>query len=191
MFAALQKLFSWLFGHAIIDGVSDAFKDKGKKTAEDIMAGLTRKDLLLGVIFSRLGTITKKLTKEEVAEGIRRFNEFYASLATREERDLFERLFYRDVLDAIQEYLRSRVHTIGGKDKDGKVTSTTTKPEDQRIMHQQYIAVVGLSGPEEIRLEMERLFQMSPMTKIKNAFEGTGDNTSRLLNAFINGLEGK
>lgn len=175
-----------LGGHVVARKILDTL---GEKTGEFIVKEankMTRKDLLLGVIFSRYGTVTHLLSPEEVKRGIKKLNRFYASLS-REERDLFEQLFYRDVLDAIQELLRNVAS--GQPVPDLGFIRITDMTQDQ--LHQIYLAIVGLSGPKEIRLEMERLHQMSAGAKIKKMLGAGGTNAERVLNAFLDGLEGK
>lgn len=187
MFTLIKRLAVWigdnLLGHAIIESAKGAFTTGSQKLTEEAMNKLTRKDLLLGVIFARFGTVTHLLTAQEIAEGIKKFNRFYASLA-REEKDLFERLFYRDVLDAIQEFLKGTV------DQTAPDTRFRIKDLTQDELHQIYLAIVGLSGRKEIRLEMDRLHQMSSMTKVKNLARKGGEGLNELLEGFKAGWRG-
>ncbi len=180
--ATLAKPFAWFGKHILGDAAVDVLKEEGIKMVKN---KLTRKDLILGVIYTRLGMIERVLTPAEIQQGLNALNEFYASLS-RAKRDLFERLFFRDVRDAIQDlFLQPRTVFVDGK----YVDMVKRDPDGEADMMRAYLAHVGLAGDREIRLEMEKLYQASPTAQIKKAVRTADRKVSGALDAFLKGVK--
>lgn len=197
-----KTLFGWigdnLLGGAIVEtakvALTKATGETIQKVGENMTNKLTRKDLILGVVFARLAVGTTLRSKAKRAKAIAVLNGVYASLKTREERDRFEKLIFRDVLDAIQEYFKASQKKVEEEEKDpktNKVTKTTFTPlGNHKEMYDQYLAALGEAGPQEILLELEKLEQMSGVKQVTNAIGKGANNFLGTLTSAINGLNG-